>query len=64
MISRRSLPLKLGEHMSIHIRDIKKWIEVMKESKKLIEDVYPDRVLKDIPLHGKIVKILNKMEEV
>ena len=50
--------------MSIHIRDIKKWIEVMKESKKLIEDVYPDRVLKDIPLHGKIVKILNKMEEV
>ena len=35
----------------------------MKESKALIEEVYPDTVLRDIPLHGKIVKVLNKLEE-
>ena len=46
--------------MSIHIRDVKKWVEIMQEAKKLIEDVYPDRVLKDIPLYGKIEKALNK----
>ena len=50
--------------MSIHIRDVKQWIEVMKESKSLIEEVYPDTVLSNIPLHGKIVKILNQMEEI
>jgi len=50
--------------MSIHIRDIKKWIEALKESKELIEEVYPDTVLKEIPLHGKIVNILNQMEEI
>jgi hypothetical protein len=50
--------------MSIHIRDIKEWIGALKESKELIEEVYPDRVLKEIPLHAKIVKILNQMEEI
>ena len=49
--------------MSIHIRDVKQWIEALKESKDLIEEVYPDTVLKGIPLHGKIVKILSKVEE-
>jgi hypothetical protein len=50
-------------NMSIHIRDVKQWIEALKESKDLIEEVYPNTVLKGIPLHGKIVKILSKVEE-
>ena len=30
--------------MSIHVRDVKLWIKIMKESKALIESVYPDTV--------------------
>ena len=56
-------PINLRRNMSIHVRDVKKWIDIMKESKRLIEDVYPDTVLRDIPLHGKIVKVLKSMEE-
>ena len=50
--------------MSIHIRDIKEWINIMKESKELIEEIYPDNVLSEIPLHVKIVKVLKSMEDI
>tara|TARA_R110002012_G_scaffold179021_2_gene344440 strand:+ start:3336 stop:3563 length:228 start_codon:yes stop_codon:yes gene_type:complete len=61
-VSITSLPYKLGEIM-IHVTDIEKWLDLLKESKDELLKIYGERAIKGIPLYHKLVREIEKSKE-
>lgn len=47
----------------IHVTDIEKWLDLLKESKDELLKIYGERAIKGIPLYHKLVREIEKSKE-
>ena len=47
----------------IHVDDIQKWLELLKDSRDELLRIYGDRAIKGIPLYERLDKAIKKARE-